>query len=1091
MNHAAVFFIIVWIVWLAPLQGSYAAFAQSDPAPSVKSDEPKLAIQRGHTGFVFAVAVTPDGKYAVSGSWDSTVKVWDLSGGRELLTLYGHENPVTAIAVSRSGKVIASGGRDGGVNIWELPSGSRLESFPLQGSQVTSLSVSRDDGRVACGFADGSVLVWKLGGADPRPALLSGHTARVTSVCVTPDCKNVLTASSDKTIRLWELESGKELKTVATYEDAVTAMALSSDGAAIFAGLAGGEIKIIDYASSELRQTIQAHEGIVFSIAVSDGSKYLATSTEGSDVKIWDIASGNLVTSIEGYKKFVSSVALSPDAGKLVLGGSSNDIKVFDPATGRQIRTLQGRTSAATALAIVSKKRIVAGYADSSVKTWDLSSANVLKTFAPHKGAITSVVAPDKDDVIVSSSVDKTVKIWNAKDFSVARTIDCEGLGGVTSAAVSPDSKLIAIATSDMSVKIWEAESGKEIGIVSGLSGPAQSLDISGDGKLLAIACGDGAVKLFELPACKELRVLSGHTSPVNSVTFSGDNKLILTGSSDKTVRVWDASTGETIKTLSGHGASVSVTIFNGDGTLAFSGGQDGTIKMWNVSEGTEIRSFKGHTGTVTGLALSPNGKAIVSSSIDGTIMFWDTQTGSRVGTQIGFKDGEWVFLTPDNRFDCSLYGSDYCGWVSGLSYYSFELYEDKYRSRGLPLRTLAPYFDLTAPPAEDVKTVEGTVSLPPTVVITSPEDNIVTREQAIDIRVTVVHSKDVAGVNLYHNGKEFKGRGIAGKRKGTSGGDSKIAGGDPRTPGGDSKTTAGQRQLMQFEYTIQVTLAAGENTIGIQAVDADGVRSVKETIRVTYNPAQIIRPRLWILAVGISRYNDTKLALQYGASDAEKFVKAVQGAGGLYEAVNVELVTDENATKTGILKGISKVARQASVQDVVIIFIAGHGAKDTRGNYYYIACDTDKDDLFATAVSWRDIEGGIEQMAAQKVVLFADTCHSGDVLRGRDIIDDTQSLVEKLVKACGVALLVSSTGQEKSLESQEWGGGAFTKAIIEAIENFEGRADSDKDGAVSIIEMQQYVTRRVIELTKGMQHPYVPPSPKGYTDFPIVMSKP
>ena|GEM_PF-2969220 len=256
------------------------------------------------------------------------------------------------------------------------------------------------------------------------------------------------------------------------------------------------------------------------------------------------------------------------------------------------------------------------------------------------------------------------------------------------------------------------------------------------------------------------------------------------------------------------------------------------------------------------------------------------------------------------------------------------------------------------------------------------------------------------------------------------------------------------------------------------------GTNNTGSTAAVKDDTPNYLKPNMYILTVGISKYNDPSANLTFAHTDASSIAdKFATLEGKLFNKVRVKKILNENATLVNIRTGISWLERQATQNDVVLIFFSCHGALDHKGNLYILPTDFNPYNLFATALNIKDITDGMNGVVCKKLVLL-DACHSGQ--SGFDLLEfasaksaDIDGIVKELIdKEPGLTVMTSSSGREYSYENSKWGHGAFTKAILEGL---NGRADINGNSVINLSELNYYVTNRVKELTKGRQHPYTP----------------
>jgi hypothetical protein len=246
-----------------------------------------------------------------------------------------------------------------------------------------------------------------------------------------------------------------------------------------------------------------------------------------------------------------------------------------------------------------------------------------------------------------------------------------------------------------------------------------------------------------------------------------------------------------------------------------------------------------------------------------------------------------------------------------------------------------------------------------------------------------------------------------------------------------------------------------------------------------------LLKPVLYILAVGVSRYADANRNLGFAAKDARDFVAALQPQrGGLYRDVVVKLLTDEQATRDEVVDGLEWILRQTTSRDVAMVFFAGHGMNDTLNTYYFLPHNAADNRLMRTGVATTEIKKTVESLAG-KTLFFIDTCHSGNALGARGKGVDINGLANELASVeSGAIVYTASTGRQQSLEDGRWNNGAFTKALVEGL---LGAADLQRNGVITTDTLAAYIAERVKTLTGGGQTPTTA-KPKTIQDFPIAV---
>ena len=257
--------------------------------------------------------------------------------------------------------------------------------------------------------------------------------------------------------------------------------------------------------------------------------------------------------------------------------------------------------------------------------------------------------------------------------------------------------------------------------------------------------------------------------------------------------------------------------------------------------------------------------------------------------------------------------------------------------------------------------------------------------------------------------------------------------------------------------------------------------------------PAGAVRPPvpplapgadLYVLAIGVADYARSEYKLGLAAKDALDFAAAMQRQEGrLYRRVIVRTLTDKGATRAAVLRELDVLRSAVTAADMAMVFIAGHGINDPSGTYYFLPHDGQHERLASTAVPQQAIVSGLSKIRG-KTILFVDTCFAGNALgalakAGRQ----TEKLMNDLsASENGVVVFASSTGHEESEEKDEWGNGAFTKALLDGL---SGKADFMRAGRVTYAGLNLFVSEEVTRLTSGRQRP-VFISPRGIPDFAV-----
>ncbi len=289
---------------------------------------------RGHLSSVFAVAISPNGECFASGSFDNTIKLWDLETGKLLRTFVGHSEPVLTLTFSPDNQTLVSGSVDDKIKLWDLTTGSVNYTITDDLDSVVSLSVaiSQNGELLASGGDHQKVKIWQQSTGKLIRTL--HHSRAINTVAFSPDGQLLASGSSDNTVWLWQLSNGKLLDTLAGHAGDVNSVAISPDGQTLASGSGDNTIKLWNISRGKLLKTLKGHLDWVKTVVFSPDGQLLVSGSADSTIKLWQVDSGKILSTLKGHKRDVNSIAISPNGQILVSGSSDRNIKVWQ-LTGR------------------------------------------------------------------------------------------------------------------------------------------------------------------------------------------------------------------------------------------------------------------------------------------------------------------------------------------------------------------------------------------------------------------------------------------------------------------------------------------------------------------------------------------------------------------------------------------------------------------------------------------------------------------------------------------------------------------------------------------------------------------------------------
>jgi len=1008
---------------------------------SVFSQTPQLTLQTGHADEILALAFSPDGKYLASAGKDNVIIIWDYMLAKEIRRLKGHSGQVNCLKFLNTTEII-SAGSDGRIIIWNLYDGKISRQINCYG-EIKTIDISVDNTLLASAGTYSPLTIWNL-----------KDTAFNIIVAKSGICSNITFNKSGNELiySLWyRKEKGTYVYNINTKEikkindNRMSNLLFTKDN---------NEFVFISYNSSVAGLSQINEKKIKYkrpgdyskykfcSISLSENDSLFVCGNSDNSIYILDANTGKRKQIIRHLKAKPNCIKFYPERSDLMIFSEDKAIIVWDLKENKQLRKIESSVFPISAVDISANgKKIVFSGLDNNVKLFDISGSINLSVLAKHSANVVGVGFTNTSDTIVSAGLDNFLfynfsnnTLLNGKHFKVSRspkvlldkTISAFiplSIGGnmitmfflgksvfiqhqeaLNKIAISNDKKYLAtggggwqgifstlILSRNFPIKIYDNETQKKAFRFYGHFYPIKDIAINRNNNYLAsCATGDNYLKIWDLKSHK-LKNIYYSDSYVNSLAFNTYNDSIIFSNFSRNIFLFDFKNDTAQKLSSGR----SPLFFNKNGKTIYFQDDNYNIIHFDLENKKNINVFSGHNDLITSASLAGDGSRLVTASWDGTVKLWNVENGQEIVTFIALNQTDFIVKSPDNYYFATKKAKEEIGFSTGEKFYPFEQFDLEYNRPDIILERIGiadsslinayrkAYYKRLKKMNFDETMFSPDFHLPE-IKIENYKSNFIVLNTDFEFSVTASDDKyKLDRISVWLNNVPIFG-----------------------TNGVNLRTL----HAFSIKKEISLELIPGINKIQVSCLNEKGVESLKETFEINYETPEK-KPDLYLVAIGTSEYQDSRFNLNYASKDAIDISTLFKRNQEIYGNVYVKTLTNSEVTKENI-ENLRDFIEKAQSNDIVLIFISGHGMLDEKFDYYFGTNDIDFNNPSVRGIEYSEIESLLDGIKAIKKILFMDTCHSGEV--EKDDIEIAQNVVtefgEVKFRAAGVAIKNKTT---------------------------------------------------------------------------------
>jgi WD40 repeat protein len=511
---------------------------------------------------------------------------------------------------------------------------------------------------------------------DTEIIVQKGNTSGVSRVIFSPSGKFLLSSAVAKTLNLWDVETGKEIRSFSDDDDNINVFTFSRDESFFMTGSWKGLVKVRSLETGATLWTVKGHSDYIQRAVFSADGKIVVTGSSDKTIKIWDAATGREIRTLAGNAEAVTGLAFSPDEKNILSASKDGVIRLWDTATGHEIKTFTGKPGWIKAVAFSPDgKYVMAGSEKTDIMVWETDTGREVKSFSIKPAEVSRVVFSPDARRVLTVGTDRVFHLWDV--FAAREILNFTGHSILISdTSFSQDGKYIVSGSEDRTIKIWDAATGIQLKTLSGKASWVYDASFSPAGKQVLSVNEDRSVKLWDIETGKQTSAFRFRwtmdskeekerydylKSIVKTGVYSRDGHSVLSRAEGEkgAIIIWNATDGKVTKFFIDRKFLLGKNAlqFSPDEKLIISGGGDKLVKIWDVAAGRELKRFAGHEGEINSVSFSPDGQYALStggqvwSNKDCVIRLWEVATGKEIRKFAGHTGAVWsAAFSPDGK---------------------------------------------------------------------------------------------------------------------------------------------------------------------------------------------------------------------------------------------------------------------------------------------------------------------------------------------------------------------------------------------------------------------------------------------------------